>query len=607
MLAPESFDLADIRTQRRILSIFNKTEGLAGISNQVLLRLMALSKLRKGAPKGQLWRAGEEATSAWVILQGAVAVAGVAAETDVASNTAIGVASVLHKRPWTSTGSALTEVVALEIPQAALHILAESSTALRRALRHASTQLGHPSPQVIEDRDKDCVEWVASCLPPGWPESAFVRKLATVWSACVHDKLTIVVVDPGHTGPPERESGDVPTIRVRADEAVLGDAKFAAAVGIAEQSYLLLDTGLCSPNQRAAWRQRCEKAIVLADGNRLGDTRGLRDSVVRVPCVRVPGAVGPLAANSVRIRFDTSDLTGTLSDNAKAGLQRLARSASDRTIGLALGGGGAWGYAHIALIRAILARDVPIDMVSGVSFGAMVGAYYCANGPAGMDVLEARGSLFHRVLPVAMASSRIIGWLAENDLGRIDLDDFEVPFFPVATDVAHGNAVAILGQRMGYGVRASGSFPGVFSPTTGRDPITGVQVRYVDGGIRDNVPEAALLAAGADLLVASNIVPLPAPVVPPPPMFDTHLGRMAHELNPIGRVRDLWRSTFILFHAAGETGTLSADVVYNSKPNQFLATSFNEARNIVLNAEEEVAPVADELARRWKAMIAQGN
>lgn len=280
----------------------------------------------------------------------------------------------------------------------------------------------------------------------------------------------------------------------------------------------------------------------------------------------------------------------------------MCRALTDRTVGLALGGGGAWGYAHVALIREMCKRGVPIDVVAGCSFGALVGAYYCSQGLGGLDTLVQRGKRFQAFLPLAVASSRVIGYLTERDLGPLALDDFEVPFLPVATDVSTGQAVAIAGTRVGFGVRASGSFPGIFSPTTATDPVSGQRLRYVDGGIRDNVPEVAILHAGTDLLVASNIVPPPAPDQPPKPWSNKPWWQPLHELNPLDRINDVWRSTFMLFHAAGQAEALGADVVYDASPNRFLATSFGEADQIVADAQAYASQVADKVLARWLAM-----
>ena len=67
--------------------------------------------------------------------------------------------------------------------------------------------------------------------------------------------------------------------------------------------------------------------------------------------------------------------------------ERLARMMRGRTVGLALGGGGSWGFTHIALIKALEAREVPIDYISGTSFGALVAGLYAAGGTGALERL----------------------------------------------------------------------------------------------------------------------------------------------------------------------------------------------------------------------------
>src|SRR5205814_2060077 len=76
----------------------------------------------------------------------------------------------------------------------------------------------------------------------------------------------------------------------------------------------------------------------------------------------------------------------TLPKPMRDSFSRLGRAMTHRRVGLALGGSGAWSYGHVALIHALLALDVPIDMVSGSSGGAIAGTYYCARGEAGLDI-----------------------------------------------------------------------------------------------------------------------------------------------------------------------------------------------------------------------------
>src|SRR5205085_5687168 len=63
-------------------------------------------------------------------------------------------------------------------------------------------------------------------------------------------------------------------------------------------------------------------------------------------------------------------------DPAKPALERLARAIARRRVGVALGGGAAWGLAHIALLRGLERARIPVDLLVGVSAGSLVGAFY---------------------------------------------------------------------------------------------------------------------------------------------------------------------------------------------------------------------------------------
>ena len=599
-MANQPFELRDPRTRRKILAVLNRTEGVSAVSNQVLLRLVLASELRHFEPGQAVWSQGQPADALFVLLDGAVAVTGDNGKYEMAAGQAVGVDAVLHNHNWASTGQAMTPVVALRVPKDALHTLATQSTALRRALRKSAQNLTHKVPDFVVQADEACVEHVMVAVPAGWSEQQWVRTLAAVWAAHLPtDAIAVLVADPDHKGPPVVQKGTPQTWTVAGDA---NEARLDAALDMAKLGYVLVDASRCTGATRSAWQAKATKVVAWQDGPAKPDLHGFSQLAAALVVARVPGVVGPLPHESVRINLNQADLGGAPSPAAVAGMERLCRALTDRTVGLALGGGGAWGYAHVALIREIRKRGVPIDLVAGCSFGAMVGSYYCSKGLDGLELLVKNGKLFSYCLPLAVATSRIIGGLVERDLGKLDLDDFEVPFLPVATDVSTGEAVPIAGTRVGFGVRASGSFPGIFAPTTASNAQSGKRVRYVDGGIRDNVPEAAILAAGCDLLVASNIVPPPAPDIPPAALFAADWWQPIHEFNPVQRLVDVWRSTFILFHAAGQAEALGADVVYDASPNRFLATEFAQATAIVEDAQAYASQVADKVQARWLAM-----
>ena len=111
----------------------------------------------------------------------------------------------------------------------------------------------------------------------------------------------------------------------------------------------------------------------------------------RIDAIRLQGGVLPLESTSraVRIpddaptlaRFKNTSELNLLSTEATIigrACRRLARALLGRTVGLALGGGGALGYAHIGLIRAMEEARIPIDYIAGVSFGSLVAGMYAA-------------------------------------------------------------------------------------------------------------------------------------------------------------------------------------------------------------------------------------
>ena len=288
----------------------------------------------------------------------------------------------------------------------------------------------------------------------------------------------------------------------------------------------------------------------------------------------------------------------------RAHVQRLARAVSDRRVGLALGGGAALGFAHLALLEAIEARGVPIDMVSGASVGTTVGAFYCARG------LDGLAQLLDHVRGLERAGTR--GWLSgeflrrwvDTELGSVRLENLAVPLFPVVTELHHKAQRTIRSGTLGFGVRASGSLP-PFTPTTLGDE------RYVDGGVINNVPNDILAYEGAELIVASNVIPPPSNRAPVASWADTwrfprghRVVRLADEfLGVLRRKDDAIDSLKILIHASGDWMRNDADVRFQAE-HDFGPLDFHRAHEIRQAAadSEELAEALEDLSRRWDTL-----
>jgi NTE family protein len=169
---------------------------------------------------------------------------------------------------------------------------------------------------------------------------------------------------------------------------------------------------------------------------------------------------------------------------------------------LALGSGGARGYAHIGVIAELEARGFEIVTVAGSSMGALVGGLYCAgklddyvdwtSGLSQLDVV--------RLLDVSLTKPGVIG--AERILTRVReilgdtvIEDLPIPFTAIATDLSAGRAVWFQRGNLADALRASIAIPGVISPHEHKGRL------LADGGILDPLPVAPTSGVPSDVTI----------------------------------------------------------------------------------------------------------
>jgi NTE family protein len=175
-------------------------------------------------------------------------------------------------------------------------------------------------------------------------------------------------------------------------------------------------------------------------------------------------------------------------------------------IGLALGGGAARGFAHIGVLRTLLAHGIVPNVVVGTSIGAVVGGSYAAGH---LDTLEewARGLQPRNILSyldIRLNGSGLIGGnkLAaqlEASLGQTLIEDLPLKFASVATEVRTGHEIWLTHGRLVDAMRASYALPGIFSPMLVGDRW------LVDGALVNPVPVSTARALGAEIVIAANL------------------------------------------------------------------------------------------------------
>jgi WD40 repeat protein/predicted acylesterase/phospholipase RssA len=321
-----------------------------------------------------------------------------------------------------------------------------------------------------------------------------------------------------------------------------------------------------------------------------------------------PIAMPPWPPRTTRVRFDPELLEAVYArvnapadaaplklgdwEASRDSINRWARGVTGRRVGIALGGGGAFGYVHAALIRRLRSDDydVPIDLVSGSSFGAVVGAYY-AGGDTDFERLIDHWYLMTAAVSVGIVTTASMTLAIDLDVGAYDMNEIEISYYPVVTDADTGTEWSLRRGTLGRGVRASGSLPPM-APT-----IEGVR-RLLDGGLVANVPVQVLHDEGAGMIIASNPIPDPAPREPKAPLPIPFLGAFLRSSEPIDRIMDGFRSTLILMRAAGASQERFADLVYAAETRGTTMFRFQDRKQIMAEAERDPERRLDQAAER---------
>jgi NTE family protein len=203
-------------------------------------------------------------------------------------------------------------------------------------------------------------------------------------------------------------------------------------------------------------------------------------------------------------------------------LGRLARLLTHRGVGLVLSGGGARGFAHLGVIRALRKARVPIDFLGGASIGSIIAAGVAMGwSDEEMEVRYRRSFVTTNPVNdytfplVALTRGRKVSRLLQREYQQVLIEDLRVPFFCVSTNLTSGRALEHRDGILWQALRASVAIPGVLPPVfRGPDVL-------VDGAAINNLPVDLMhrhapglvigCDAGADHCFPASVAPRAAP------------------------------------------------------------------------------------------------
>lgn len=235
-------------------------------------------------------------------------------------------------------------------------------------------------------------------------------------------------------------------------------------------------------------------------------------------------------------------------------------------IGLALGSGGARGFAHIGVLKVLEEHNITVDLLAGSSMGSLVGAFY-ANGikPDMMEKLALNLKRKHW-LDVIVPNLGFVAGQKIKELIRLlthgkHIEQLNIPLAIVATDIERGERVVFKEGPIDQAVRASISIPGIFVP----EKVNGRLL--VDGGVIDRVPITVVRELGADIVIAVDVA-----------QFDTQIA-VNSIFEVIAQAIDVMERE-ILRHRI-----VSADLVIRPDVGQYSSIAYSGIQEIIAEGE----------------------
>ncbi len=231
-------------------------------------------------------------------------------------------------------------------------------------------------------------------------------------------------------------------------------------------------------------------------------------------------------------------------------------------LGLALGGGGTKGLAHIGAFRAFAEHNIEFDYVAGTSAGSLLGACYCA-GVSWQQLVEVAHTvresdlLDNRIIKVGNNSGNIAK-LLRSIIGDVTFDKLAIPLSAVAVDLVSGNEIILDSGDVATACSASCAVPAIFTS------VNIGNMHLVDGGLVNNIPADVVRRMGSDYVVSIDL--------------SHDRGQGTQSLKMLDQLGAVWR---ILMKSNANAGIMNSDVLIQPELRIFSSMSLDNVDRVI--------------------------
>ena len=481
-------------TRQDILDGLERTAVFGGLRAELRQALLPYAEPQELRGGDSLFRAGEPSRALYVLCSGSLGafgrgLAGGAEQLlgTITPGETVGELGFLTGQPRSATVRALRDCTLLRLGRSdvLLRLMAEHPQALAESLRHILLRLGRrDANEALTPPRTFALLGATAALPLRDAAERLATALRPFGATLVLDTALGRGRDSAWHSAREREHRFVLYV------ADTDDAQWRATC-IRQADQFLLAAELNANVQH--WPDALCRS---------GD-----DALRRTRRLLLLGPPGPPPAQRARdwLRlFEGAVHPHHLRDDAD--FARLARHLAQRAVGLVLSGGGARGFGHVGVVRALRERGTPIDAIGGTSIGAIVGAAVaCEWSDAEIDTQLRAGfitghPLRDLTLPlIALTRGKRATRLLQRAFGTRRIEDLAIPFFCLSTNLTEGRADVHRDGALWKWLRAGAAIPGILPPLLDRGMV------HVDGAVLNNLPTDVMRDAGVHHIIAVDI------------------------------------------------------------------------------------------------------